>query len=523
MKSLKAIISLLFCTTTLLSAGELIQPQDLNYLGAFRLPDVSDVSEWIYSGYAMTFYPDGDPSNTDDYPGSIFALGHDHHQLVSEISIPNPVISGAKDPADLNVAETLQPFGDITGGVFGEQEIPRMGIEYLPAMGDLPEGLYYCRGEHFQDVLVPSHGYCNLDLGSPTPVGPWYYGNYSHYTTNDYLFAIPHEWADANTPGQYLASGRFRDGEWGGLGPALYAYTPVVHSTLPTAGDTLWNITPLLMFGEHQPGNPYLVASQDKKMNDYKEPDEWSGGAWLTGGDRSAVVLVGTKAMGDSWYGFSDGTVWPQDPPYPDVPEWPHDERGWWADSINAVILFFDPADLADVANGIKSPWEPQPYAMMNINEYMFSPGYDYGNYKMTTLGACCYDRSRGLLYINERRADEDKSIIHVFEITTPETGIGKHDQTPEQFELMQNYSNPFNPTTQINFSITKAEQIMINVFDIKGRMVKTLVNRHYQAGQYTITWDSTDYLGNKVASGVYFYNMNYGSISKNKKMILLR
>ena len=66
-----------------------IERSQLVYRGAFRLPDGSNESNWEYSGYAMTFYPAGDPEGPDDgYPGSLFAVGHDHQQHVSEIAIP---------------------------------------------------------------------------------------------------------------------------------------------------------------------------------------------------------------------------------------------------------------------------------------------------------------------------------------------------------------------------------------------------------------------------------------------------
>ena len=92
----------------------LVRPENLVYRGAFRLPEGSGSSSWEWSGYAITYCPEGDPGGErDGYPGSLFAVGHDHQQMVSEISIPRPVISTQKRVDDLNVARTLQPFRDI--------------------------------------------------------------------------------------------------------------------------------------------------------------------------------------------------------------------------------------------------------------------------------------------------------------------------------------------------------------------------------------------------------------------------
>jgi hypothetical protein len=158
-------------------------------------------------------------------------------------------------------------------------------------------------------------------------------------------------------------------------------------------------------------------------MVDYSEPDEWSGGAWLTDGEKSAVILVGTKAVGDSWYGFSNGVVYPisgdPDDVYPEVPDWPHDDRGWWSEDISAQMIFFDASELAKVATGALENWDPQPYATLTLDEYLYDPGFDYVRYKRYLLGAIAFNRENGFLYIIERLADEDdRSLIHVFRIT---------------------------------------------------------------------------------------------------------
>ena len=101
--------------------AQLIEPTDLVYLGAFRLPDGPEEIGWEYSGAAMTYYPDGDPDGpADGYPGSVFGTGHDWNQYVSEISILVPIVSISKNVDELNTATTLQDFQNIRGGLFGE-------------------------------------------------------------------------------------------------------------------------------------------------------------------------------------------------------------------------------------------------------------------------------------------------------------------------------------------------------------------------------------------------------------------
>ena len=401
---------------------DVLLPEDFEYLGAFRLPEGSGGSNWEYSGRGLTYYPDGDPSGQDDgFPGSLFGVGHDHQQFVSEISIPAPVIS--RNPDDLPAAQTIQSFADITGGMFGETELPRLGLEYLPPQGQQTSGkLHFVHGQHFQD-FEPSHGWSELDLGNPQPAGPWNFGGYTNYVTSDYIFEIPEAWA-ASLPGEpRLVTGRFREGVWGGRGPTLFAYNPWEEGNPPAPGATLQAITPLLLYGTQEPGLTDIISDQSTQMNGYLEPDHWWDGAWLTSGSKSAVIFVGTKALGHAWYGFANGLVWDYDcaeqtpPTCPDPPEWPYDNRGYWADDYQAQIIFYNPVDLVAVANGEAETWQPQPYARLNLNEYFLDPEISLADYKQDLAGAAAFDRQRGLLYVTERLADEYKSVIHVWQI----------------------------------------------------------------------------------------------------------
>ena len=387
------------------SHSQLIQPEDLEYMGAFRLPDEPEETGWAWSGAAMAYYPDGDPDGAaDGYPGSIFGTGHNWYQYVSEFSIPVPVHSPTKNLNELNMATTLQPFHDIQGGLFPEFEIPRVGLEYLPAQGEQTSGkLYFCWTQHMgEGDTSPSHGWCELDLSRPQSTGPWRIGEYWTYVTTDYIFRIPQEWAEAHTPGMYLATGRFRDGGQGGQGPALFVYGPWNEGNPPAPGSVLSTV-PLLLYGSAYQEDP-------PSLSNYHHSDEWSGGAWLISGSRSAVIFVGTKGTGDCWYGCPDGTVWPDEPPYP--PDCP--DRGWWSTGFEGQVLFYDPGDLAAVAAGHMESWEPQPYAVMSIDDYLYNV---QSSQQKSHVGAASFDRERGLLYVFEPLVDNDKSIVHTWRV----------------------------------------------------------------------------------------------------------
>ena len=100
----------------------------------------------------------------------------------------------------------------------------------------------------------------------------------------------------------------------------------------------------------------------------------------------------------------------------------------------------------------------------------------------------------------------------------------GTNDLPVLTTKLYGNYPNPFNPTTTISFSVAQTSSFVnLEVFNIKGQKVKTLVDKILPAGNHTIVWNGEDENGKPVSSGVYFYKMKAGAYNSTKKMILLK
>ena len=407
-----------------------ITPNDFKYKGAFRLPAGSGESGWGYSGNALTYSQNGDRSDPDDgFPGSLFATGNNTHLFVSEISIPVPKISFAKNIKELNTARTIQPFTPVFNRVAPYLEQPRAGLSYLPGRDkDMKSKLYFSIGLHLQNTgFEPSHGWIAPDLFDSTNGGPWIFGNYTGYVTNDYLCRIPLSWANAHVQDQILGTGRGREGPWAGGGPAFFTFTPPKTPAAMKHGTQLLAVTPLLLYGEQISGTPEISGQKDRQMKGYSESDRFRGATWLTRNNKSALVFTCTKAVGKSWYGFANGTPWDYQcgqkgfAACPKVPEFPYSDRGFWAEDFKPVLLFYDTNELAQVAEGEKKSWEPQPYHVFDLSPYFFEPDYtrqDLINYKRDFVGAACFDEKNQLLYIMEPLADDDgKSIIHVFKL----------------------------------------------------------------------------------------------------------
>ncbi len=115
---------------------------------------------------------------------------------------------------------------------------------------------------------------------------------------------------------------------------------------------------------------------------------------------------------------------------------------------------------------------------------------------------------------------DEDNPMV----INTSNVAIDNGEIFPDVFALNQNYPNPFNPSTQISFDVPiGADNIIINVYNLLGQNVNTLVNEAMSPGSYTVDWNATDFMGNAVASGIYFYELRSNSFTARKKMLLIR
>jgi hypothetical protein len=433
--------------------SDLVQPGDLVYVGAFRLPEGGDRPlTFAYGGNAMTFNPNGDPSGPNDgFPGSLFITGHDRMPYgevpdggqVAEVGIPAPVVS--RELAGLNRAEFLQDFRDVAAGHFTQlAEIPRIALLYLdnPATGPR---IHMAYGQHIEpDPTVPTHAWFSPDLSNSDFQGEWFIGGQSFYSVNDYMFEIPASWADAYAQGGYVGTGRFKDGGWSGMGPALIAYRPWVdESGTPAPSGAHLEETVLLLYE-----NSTNTENIERSLAGYQHPDEWSGVAWITtAAGKGAVLIAGAKSNGEKyWYGWAN-PAGPQQPcieaefigqfplcrladgslcPPEDLSGCAghSDFRGWWSTRWDTEFILYDPSDLARVAAGELASWEPQPYAALDIDQYLFlnPSGVEQGmlgtgDQRRYRIGDAAYDRQNGLLYVLELFADEASPVVHVWRV----------------------------------------------------------------------------------------------------------
>jgi len=103
-------------------------------------------------------------------------------------------------------------------------------------------------------------------------------------------------------------------------------------------------------------------------------------------------------------------------------------------------------------------------------------------------------------------------------------TRLESADGVPIVFELADNYPNPFNPTTAINYSIPDAGRVILDIFNVIGQRVRTLIDKEMLAGRHEVIWNGQDDYQNQLGSGIYFYRLRTeGNMMIVKRMLLIK
>ncbi len=130
-------------------------------------------------------------------------------------------------------------------------------------------------------------------------------------------------------------------------------------------------------------------------------------------------------------------------------------------------------------------------------------------------------------VYITIRCVSNDAFIFYVDDFSVHSNGgsVSNEDNMIPVVatELQGNYPNPFNPETTIRYSIKDNTPVTLEVYNVKGQLVKTLVNEAKTPGNYSVVWKGLDNNNRSVSSGVYFFKMNAGKYSSTKKMIMMK
>ena len=307
--------------------------------------------------------------------------------------------------------------------------------------------------------------------------------------------------------------------------PNLMAQANLIR--IDSIGDTLWT--------KRYGGLGYEIFTSALKTND--------GGFCLTGVSNSQtpgaagphdVYIVRTDSVGDTlWTRTYGGDNWEWAISMDLVQEGGYivtgytesfgagDKDIWLLRIADEYIPLFNPPQNLFVTDEGYATWdEPSSPDLLGYKVYLDSVFVEYTTdlfYQYTELtNSQTYLAGVSALY------DEGESDIIEFEFTY--TGTNAGNEIVPTTKLIGNYPNPFNPETTISFSVTQTSSFVnIEVFNLKGQKVKTLINEKLEAGNHQVVWGGKDDNNKSVSSGIYFYKMNSGDYISIKKMILMK
>ncbi|MEZ4764492.1 MAG: FlgD immunoglobulin-like domain containing protein [Calditrichia bacterium] len=174
-------------------------------------------------------------------------------------------------------------------------------------------------------------------------------------------------------------------------------------------------------------------------------------------------------------------------------------------------------------------------FDMMLLCENLLSPGgIDYVSNSYTAYGndglhfnQAINNGQNGVVDTDVANALHDASdhmpVLLKLRFGVP-TGIRDGSENlPDTPQLFDNYPNPFNPGTNIRFALPSAQDIQLNIYNARGQQVRSLANGNYLPGNHNLFWDATNDNGERVASGVYFYQLRAGVFQQSQKMLLIQ
>lgn len=440
--------------------------RNVRYKGAFRIPRGGGPPEQTFSGskgHMLAYCPDGEAGDADGYGGSLFLNGYQGEAegpniggWLAQITIPEPVISPYKNPADLPLATFIQPF---TRALYDAPSGNDYWASYpgqIPRLGDL---LWIRSGggvafDHLLFTMRDMYNGASQDrdfigrvraiFSDPRPRGMWHigvrdWGNHSnpyHYQTMaDYIFYADPVWASTWTPGRTVVFGMAdrENGTFGNRqGPSLTISDTNWSEDMPVGAEVghpevLLQYTPGDGTSEcwsGLDGDPTSLS--DHPIPGYSATDTWTDGAWLYHGGRSTVMMVGNKCMHPSHYGgraagsgepcagLPGGTC------TENLPGWVCGEPGDASPAYRGRMLFYDPDDFAAVIQGTMESWEPVPFDSLSLDQWAFDPSDCSSGF-----GGGAYDDQTGRYYLLQDERDDTQHaswvipICHVFEVGT--------------------------------------------------------------------------------------------------------
>jgi hypothetical protein len=239
-----------------------------------------------------------------------------------------------------------------------------------------------------------------------------------------------------------------------------------------------------------------------------------------TENDEMVFYSEPVPAQPNTWYAFS---VWVKTDSI-------NTDPAWYATNVTdqglgdrlGVTFFFHKTPLIDAwdpTGGDQFYYVDQLYDTLTAWTYYVVVAQAPGDAAGVSMRARVNSSAYGYAWYDDFSIQEIEDIITIIEENPgPISKI-----IPDNFNLMQNYPNPFNPETIIEFKVPERGAVILDIYNALGQKIRSLVDDIRQAGTYRVFWDGTDDFGNRVATGIYLYQLRGQNVQITKKMILVK
>jgi hypothetical protein len=376
-----------------------LQPSDLQYQGAFRLPDA-----FGWGARSMTYYPAGNSG-----AGALLVTGSDVNPAeFAEVAIPDPV--QADNWESLPEAGMVTALTDFDGDII-VTEAPDTahvsGIEIVPRQGTQTSDKLYGTLDNWYGVVEETHRTVWFsEMDGSNPRGPFHVGpetdnTYHGNRSGDFLFSVPQWYADGYLGGRFLVTGKTRGAVHGSQGPTLIAIRPW-QSENPSGDMNALLVLYYRLIVEC--ASPNVTDKDACDFPEFTFCDKWEGGAFVESGDARTILLLGTKGLGTNIYGN------PPDASYC------LDDYGYHCDPYERQIIFYDVDELGEAAQGTRDPWTVVPYATLRPDEFFLG---DADGHTCGETGGVAVDSTGGRLFLIEKGlGDNNNAVVHVWSFT---------------------------------------------------------------------------------------------------------
>ena len=437
-----------------------------------------------------------------EYPINVNVAVLGSHSGVQTASLKWRVITDPRekvgpDDAGWNVVSLTQGTGDMFTGAIPQQTLGTVIDYFVEAtsstgkkawFGFNPDSLVDRIGVWNENDMVLKYSFEEEDMEFVDGSG---YNQQLDKNGNWVLWDAPGDVPEGNFC-IYLQDGAFAGGEVVSPFPACKEFT----------------MTAFVNSDKALSGNTYILGYY---------PRDWT---WYT--DNYTFLGRGGTIGNDSYI----STVWPGEMPWmwgtTSLPEPPVGVWTQWMVNLgpDSMVTQENKVNFAGedttIKRGVFDPGYVNPYVALapSIGSFRIGPQTGGGNDPWGWSGA---EYFIGKL---------DEVIVYNYQwdpLVYNPSSIEDQSDLPFQYQLSQNYPNPFNPNTHIRFAIGKKENVSLEVYDMTGRLVKTLISRAMPAGEYTVEWNGTDVAGKTVASGIYIYKLKTPAFQKSIKMVFLK